>query len=70
METDMAVSFQSLLVNKVTAIALVVFGFLILATGYRYGSPSSLISGCLVLAAGVILMVLMVLRRNGSDSVS
>lgn len=64
----MAVNSQSLLVNKVTAIVLVVFGFLILASGYRYGSPSSLAGGCLVLAIGVILLVLTVLRRNRSNS--
>jgi uncharacterized membrane protein len=64
----MAVKSQSLLVNKVTGIVLVVFGFLILASGYRYGSPSSLAGGCLVLAIGVVLLVLSVVRRNSSDS--
>jgi len=64
----MAVKSQSLLVNKVTGIVLVVFGFLILASGYRYGSPSSLTGGCLVLAIGVVLLVLSVVRRNSSDS--
>jgi uncharacterized membrane protein len=64
----MAVKSQSLLVNKVTGIVLVVFGFLILSSGYRYGSPSSLAGGCLVLAIGVVLLVLSVVRRNSSDS--
>lgn len=64
----MAVNSQSLLVNKVTAIVLFVFGFLILASGYRYGSPSSLVGGGIVLAIGVILLVLTILRRNSSDS--
>jgi hypothetical protein len=68
METDMAVKSQSLLVNKVTAMVFVVVGFLVLASGYRYGSPSSLAGGCLVLAIGVILLVLTVLRRNGSNT--
>jgi uncharacterized membrane protein len=68
METEMAVKSQSLLVNKMTAIILVVFGFLILASGYRYGSPSSLIGGCLVLAVGIVLLVLSVVRRNSSGS--
>lgn len=64
----MATKSSSLLVNKVTAMVFVVIGFLILASGYRYGSPSSLIGGCLVLAIGVVLLVLSVVRRNSSDS--
>lgn len=64
----MAVDSQSLLVNKLTAIVLVAIGFLILASGYRYGSPSSLVGGCVVLAIGVILLVLTIIRRNKPNS--
>jgi hypothetical protein len=64
----MAVDSPSFLVNKLTAIALVVIGFLILASGYRYGSPSSLIGGGLVLVIGIVLLVLKIARRNNPDS--
>ncbi len=65
----MATNSSSLLVNKMTAIVLVVIGFLILASGYRYGSPSSLVGGCIVLAIGVILLITTVIRRNRRDHV-
>ena len=64
----MAVGSRSLLVNKLTAIVLVVLGFLIFASGYRYESPSSLIGGCLVLAIGIVLLILAIARRNNSNS--
>jgi uncharacterized membrane protein len=69
MEIEMTVDSQSLLVNKVTALVLVVIGFLLLASGYRYGSPSSLVGGCLMLAIGVILLILTIIRRNKPNSV-
>lgn len=53
-----------LLVNKLVAIALVVVGFLALASGYRYESLSSMLGGGLLLAIGIILLVLKVVRRN------
>lgn len=65
----MAANSSSLLINKMTAIVLVVIGFLILASGYRYGSPSSLVGGCIVLAIGVILLITTVIRRNRRDHV-
>lgn len=65
----MATNSSSLLVNKMTAIVLVVIGFLILASGYRYGSPSSLVGGCILLAIGVILLITTVIRRNRRDHV-
>lgn len=65
----MATNSSSLLINKMTAIVLVVIGFLILASGYRYGSPSSLVGGCIVLAIGVILLITTVIRRNRRDHV-
>ncbi len=60
----MAANSGSLLVNKLTTIVFVVMGFLILASGYRYGSPSTLVGGCLILAIGVILLILKIARRN------
>lgn len=64
----MAVNSRSLLVNKLTSIVLIVLGFLFFASGYRYESPSSMIGGCLVLAIGVIVLVLSIVRRNNSNS--
>ena len=69
MEVEMATNSSSLLINKMTAIVLVVIGFLILASGYRYGSPSSLVGGCIVLAIGVILLITTVIRRTRRDHV-
>jgi hypothetical protein len=68
MEIEMASDAPSFLVNKLTAIVFIVLGFLILASGYRYGSPSSLIGGCVLLVIGVILLCLKIARRNRSDS--
>jgi len=64
MEVTMAVNSGSLLVNKLTAIGFLVVGFLILASGYRYGSTSTLLGGCLILIIGVILLILKIARRN------
>lgn len=64
----MAVGSSSLLVNNMTAIVLIVLGFLILASGYRYGLPSSLIGGSFVLILGIVLMILKIVRRNRSRS--
>jgi hypothetical protein len=68
MEIEMAVGSRSLLVSKLAAIVLVVLGFLILTSGYRYGSPSSMVGGCIVLAIGIILLILKIAGRNSSDS--
>lgn len=64
MEIEMTADTQHWLVNKVTALVLVIVGFLLLASGYRYGSPFSLAGGCVILAIGVILLVLAIIRRN------
>lgn len=53
-----------LLVNKLAAIALVVLGFLILASSYRYESPFGMFGGGLLLALGIILIILKIVRRN------
>jgi hypothetical protein len=55
---------SSLLVNKLTAVGLLVVGFLILASGYRYGSLWTMLGGCLLLAIGIVLLVLKIARRN------
>lgn len=58
---------KGLLANKLIAIGLMVIGFLMFASGYRYGSPSSLTVGCLLFAVGIILLILKIARRNEPD---
>ena len=53
-----------LLVNKLTAMAFIILGFLILASSYRYRYLLGMLSGCLVLTIGIVLMVLKIARRN------
>lgn len=53
-----------LLVNKLVAIALVVVGFLALASSYRYESLPGMLGGALLLAVGIVLLVLKIIRRN------
>ncbi|TPM43490.1 hypothetical protein FJ951_21860 [Mesorhizobium sp. B2-2-3] len=61
---------KALLANKLIAIGLLLIGFLIFASGYRYGSPSSIMVGCLLFAIGIILLVIKIARRNKPDSVA
>lgn len=53
-----------MLVNKLTALAFIIVGFLILASGYRYESLFGMLVGCLVLVIGIVLLVLKIVRRN------
>jgi hypothetical protein len=65
MEIGMAVNdSQSLLVNKLAAIALIALGFLVLASSYRSESLFGMFGGGLLLAVGVVLLVLKIFRRN------
>ncbi|WP_157019359.1 hypothetical protein [Mesorhizobium xinjiangense] len=57
-------ALSSLLANKLVALALVVLGFLILSSSYRYGSFIGFLGGCLVLVIGIILMAVKIGRRN------
>lgn len=58
----------NIMANKLVAIGLMVIGFLVFASGYRYGSSLSVTVGCLLLAIGVILLILKIVRRNKPDS--
>lgn len=65
MEIEMAAeALPSFLVNKLAAIAFLVVGFLVLASGYRYESLFSMIGGALLLLIGIALLVLKIIRRN------
>jgi len=59
-----AEALPSFLVNKLAAIAFLVVGSLILASGYRYESLFSMVGGALLLAIGVALLILKITRRN------
>ncbi|RCW82395.1 hypothetical protein [Phyllobacterium bourgognense] len=52
------------LMKKVIGLAAIVLGFLLTATGYRYGSPEFTTVGIAMLALGLVLLVLMIVRRN------
>lgn len=60
----------NIMANKLVAIGLIVIGFLVFASGYRYGSSSSVTFGCLLFAVGVILLILKIVRRNKPDSLA
>lgn len=53
-----------LMMTKLVAIGLILVGFLVAASGYRYDAPSGLFGGCVLLAIGVGLLVAKVVRRN------
>ena len=56
------------IVNKLAGLAVVIVGFLILASGYRYDSSITTIVGGLVLATGIVMLVLKIARRNRDDT--
>jgi hypothetical protein len=59
----MAVSGETV-INKLGALVALVFGFLLAAEGYRSGSAWLITAGVALLAVGIILLVLKIVRRN------
>lgn len=57
-------STSPLMMNKLVAIGLIIVGFLVAASGYRYDAPSGLFGGCVLLAIGIGLLIAKVARRN------
>jgi drug/metabolite transporter (DMT)-like permease len=53
-----------LLVKKLAGLALVICGILVAALAYSDGSAGLTILGIVLAAAGVVLMVLKIVRRN------
>jgi hypothetical protein len=53
-----------LLIKKFGAVASLVLGLLLTATGLNGGYPALTTIGALLLAVGAILLVLKILRRN------
>ncbi|MHB2267079.1 hypothetical protein [Aliihoeflea sp. PC F10.4] len=57
-------STSPLMVNKLIAIGLIIVGFLVAASGYRYDATAGLVGGCVLLAIGIGLLIAKVVRRN------
>jgi hypothetical protein len=53
-----------LLIKKLGGLFLLLFGLLLAGLGFRDGSTSLIIIGILLLAAGVVLLALKIIRRN------
>jgi hypothetical protein len=56
-----------LLIKKLGALILLLFGVLLTAVGYNSGSTGLSVLGMLLLAAGAILLALKIARRNQPD---
>lgn len=52
------------MLNKIVGLAAIILGFLMMASGYRYGSTGTLVTGLAIVVAGVVLLVLKIARRN------
>ena len=55
---------ELMLVNKLVALVLIILGFLVLASSYRYENQLGTIGGVALLLIGIALLVLKVVRRN------
>jgi hypothetical protein len=61
---DYASDTPIFLVKKVGGLVLLILGLLLIVLGYGYESNGLLILGVLVLAGGIALLVLKIVRRN------
>ncbi len=52
------------LFKKLGGLIVIILGFLITASGYRYGSTEYLALGIALIVIGIVLLALMVVRRN------
>jgi hypothetical protein len=52
------------LFKKLGGLIAIILGFLLAAAGYRYGSTEYLTMGIALIALGLVLIVLMIVRRN------
>ncbi|WP_331371290.1 hypothetical protein [Sinorhizobium chiapasense] len=55
---------SNLFFGKVGGLIFVVIGFLLAASGYRYGAAGYMIAGIVFIAIGIMLLMGKVLRRN------
>lgn len=51
-------------VMKVASLVLIVLGFLMLATGYRYGYTGTAIGGVVLIVIGIVLLAAKIAARN------
>lgn len=52
------------LVHKLSGLALIILGFLLMAAGYRYGQGWYLVVGIVFLIAGAFLLARKIAQRN------
>jgi hypothetical protein len=52
------------LFNKLGALIAIIFGFLLAAEGYRSSSTWLIVAGVAVLALGIVILAMKVVRRN------
>lgn len=57
------------LFKKLGGLIAVILGFLLAAVGYRDGSTEYLTMGSVLIAFGLVLIVLMIVRRNQSRQI-
>ena len=58
-----------LLAKKLGGLILIILGCVLAAGGFEFGSAGTIVFGVLLLALGVVLLVLKIVRRNqGSQS--
>lgn len=64
MTTSSDATTPTLLIKKLAGVFLLVIGFLLTATGMSAGYGGLTIIGWILLAAGVVLLIMKILRRN------
>lgn len=52
------------MINKLGALIVLVFGFLLAAEGYRSESTWLIVAGVAALAIGIVMLVMKIVRRN------
>jgi len=53
-----------MLVNKLVALVLIILGFLVLSSSYRYETQAGIIGGAALIVIGIVLLALKIVRRN------
>jgi hypothetical protein len=59
---------DSFLMNKIIGIVFIIVGFLLAASGYRYGTTGTMVGGLVLIGIGVVLLILKIIRRNNPRS--
>ena len=57
------------LLKKLSGLIVILLGFLLTASGYSSGSTEYLTLGIALIAIGLVLLVLMIIRRNQNRQV-